>query len=90
MPAILVWPTFTGRARRWNRGKSTWNVEHLGFKAGQMIGGGDHVLTQVRQILQSLVEAEILHPVDGNLHTQEGGEFSYIRATRLLQYTRRT
>ena len=51
------------------------NVEQFGLKARQTIGGDDQLLTQGGQILQSLVQAEILHPVDADLYAQEGGEF---------------
>jgi hypothetical protein len=33
------------------------------------------------------VQAQILEPVDADIQTEAGGELSYIRATKLLQYT---
>ena len=42
-------------------------VEQLSCKAGQTIRRGHPLLTEGRQILQSLVQAEILHPMDADL-----------------------
>src|SRR5436305_5876976 len=50
------------------------NVQRLSFKAGEAICNAGELFPQRSQILQSLVQAEIFHPVDADLYPQEGTE----------------
>ena len=50
------------------------NIQGLRFQAGEAIRDGDEFLAQALQVLQSLLEAEILHPIHPDLDPQEGAE----------------
>jgi hypothetical protein len=50
------------------------HIEEVRLDARQAIGHGDQLLAKRRQLLQSLVQAEILEPVDANLDPQERAE----------------
>ena len=60
------------------------NVQAVRFETGQAIRHGDEFLAQARQILQPLVEAEILPPIDTHLHSQEGAELLVQAAHQVL------
>src|SRR5260370_32602541 len=50
------------------------NVQGLRFETGEAVRDGDEFLTQALQVLQSLVEAKIFHPIDTDFDPQEGAE----------------
>ena len=50
------------------------NVQGLRLETGEAIRNRDEPVAQTSQILQSLVQAEILHPVDTHFDPQEGAE----------------
>ena len=60
------------------------NVEGLRFETGEAIGNGDESLAQALQVLQPLVQTEIFHPVDADLHPQEGAELLVHAAHEVL------
>ena len=60
------------------------HVQRLRLKTGETVGDGYQPLAPGRQILQTLVEAEVLHAVDADLHPQEGAELLLHTAHQVL------
>jgi hypothetical protein len=60
------------------------DIQGFGFETGEAIGNGDKFLAQALQILQPLIESEVLHPVDTDLHPQEGAELLVHAAHEVL------
>src|SRR5580692_4319044 len=85
MPAILVLLAMTGRAMRWNSGKSTRTFrDPRRFEAGEAIRTGHEFAAQALQVLYPFVEAQILHLVDAHFHWQEGAELFVHAAHQVL------
>jgi hypothetical protein len=60
------------------------NIQGLRLEAGEAIRDGDEFLAQALQVLQSLIEAEVLHPIDADLNPQEGAELLVPTAHQIL------
>jgi hypothetical protein len=90
MPGILVRPDGMGTARRWNSGKSMWTLNSSASKPAMRSVAVTSFRRNAFRFSSPFVQAQILEPVDADIQTEAGGELSYIRATKLLQYTRST
>ena len=60
------------------------NVQGLGLETGKSIGDDDQFSAQGFQVLQSLVQAQILHPVYADFDSQEGVELLVQAAHQVL------
>jgi hypothetical protein len=63
------------------------DVEQFGLKAGMRSVAFTSFRRNAFRFSSPFVQAQILEPVDADIQTEAGGELSYIRATKLLQYT---
>ena len=71
----FAFPAGKGESQALEEREVDMNIEEFALQAGQAIGDHHQLLAQGRQILQPLVQAEVLHAIDANLQTKEGGEF---------------
>jgi hypothetical protein len=70
--------------------KGDVKVQGLRFETGKSIRDGDEFPAQGFQVLQSLVQAQILHPVYTDFHAQEGAELLVHAAHKVLASMRIT
>src|ERR1051325_710066 len=60
------------------------HVQRLGFKPGEPVCDRDQFLAQALQVVQLLVEAEVLHPIDADLYPKESAELLVHAANQVL------
>ena len=60
------------------------DIEGLRLQPGEAVSDRDEPLSQSSQILQSLIKAKILHPVDADFNPQKSAELLVHAADEIL------
>jgi len=80
LPGILVWAEGMSRAKGWNRGKSTVDIESLGLELSETVADASQSLTNSFQVVQGFVDPKSLRLLLRTPQRRKVVNFSYMRS----------